>query len=231
MFPPPLCCLPCTRGHIGLGAAGAGRALRSDTSRDGHIQLYNRGHTVGHQMCVYMYVCMRMWGRTAKAVEPVCQEEKVLPRDTAVYTEMCRGGHRKGPGVSLLCIWGGVGWMPYGVQRVHTAQWGWEAAEEPCGVCACTGGREGHTAGTGGRAQTAWASWCLWRLAARCTGRVMGQRGNTELYKVPPGTPEQGECGVDGDGGFAMAWQCPGTGCFSPARMEQEARRVCNEQE
>lgn len=130
-------------------------------------------------------------------------------------------------------MYGGWGRMPYGVQRLHTAQWGWEAAEGPCGVHACPGGGGGHTVGAGGTAWTAWASWCMWRLAARCTSGVMGlhMRGNTELYKVPQGTTERGGCGADGDGGPAVAWRCPGTGCFPPARMEQGACGVCNEQE
>lgn len=176
-------------------------------------------------------MCGHVWGRTAKAVEPACQEEKVLLRDTAGHAVTCRGCHRKGPGVLFLCM--GGGWMPYGVQRLHTAQWGWEAAEGPCGVHACPGGGGGHTVGAGGTAWTAWASWCMWRLAARCTSGVMGlhMRGNTELYKVPQGTTERGGCGADGDGGPAVAWRCPGTGCFPPARMEQGACGVCNEQE
>ena len=81
------------------GAAGVGRGLRSDTSRDGQTQLYNRGHAVGYQTCACTYMCMHVWGRIAKAVEPACQEEKVLPRDTPGYAVMCRGGHRKGPRV------------------------------------------------------------------------------------------------------------------------------------
>lgn len=44
---PTACSVP--KGH-----AGPGRALSSDTGRDGQTQLYNRGHAVGYQTCVGM---------------------------------------------------------------------------------------------------------------------------------------------------------------------------------
>lgn len=65
-------------------------------------------------------MCGHVWGRTAKAVEPACQEEKVLLRDTAGHAVTCRGCHRKGPGVLFLCMGGGADAI-WGAASAHSA--------------------------------------------------------------------------------------------------------------
>lgn len=126
-------------------------------------------------------VGMHMWGRIVKAVEPVCQEEKVLPR----YCEV-QGGVTTRDQECQFCVYGGK--IPYGVQCVPTTQRGWEAAEGLCRVCACTGEIGVMLlAQEGGHGQHRLHSVLAARHTSRITGAYTGVSvGQHRALKGPP---------------------------------------------
>lgn len=183
-------------------------------------QLYDRGHAVGHQ-CVHACV-----GKDSKG-----SREGNPQGHRRARCDVQRGSLQGTRSIISVYTAGGQGDAIRGaVCAPSTAGLGGRRRAMR-GACTSAGG---HTAGTGHGQRRLHGAWggSLQDTAVGIGVCTRGSlRGRARAVHGPPRNHRRRGCGADGDGGSAAVRQCAGTGCFPPARTEQGARRVCNEQE